>query len=71
MADSSTSPLIPCSEAARRKGCSTQTIYNALSRGDLLEVGFEGSRTRMVAVDHRFEKWTPQETGRRAEASRS
>lgn len=58
--------VIPCSEAARRKDCSTQTIYNALDRGQLNEVQFEGSRTRMVAVDAAFEAWTPLETGRRA-----
>jgi len=64
-ANTTDSPL-PVSEAARRKGCSTQTIYNALERGDLNEVGFPGSSTRLVAVDEAFESWAPAETGRRA-----
>jgi hypothetical protein len=62
-----TNPTIPASEAARRKECSTQTIYNALGRGDLNEVNFPGSRTRLVAVDETFRAWEPAETGRRAE----
>lgn len=56
---------IPVSEAARRKECSRQTIYNALERGDLNEVTFPGSSTRLVAVDGRFRGWKPAETGRR------
>lgn len=59
--------VIPCSEAARRKDCSTQTIYNALDSGTLTEVNFEGSRSRMVAVNDEFQEWTPAETGRRVE----
>jgi hypothetical protein len=59
--------VIPCSEAARRKDCSTQTIYNALDTGTLTEVNFEGSRSRMVAVDDDFEAWEPVDTGRRVQ----
>lgn len=59
--------LIPCSEAARRKDCSTQTIYNALDADLLNEVTFEGSQSRLVAVDEAFADWSPVETGRRAE----
>jgi hypothetical protein len=58
------SPL-PAAEAARRKGCSTQTIYNALNRGELNEVNFPGSRSRLVATDEAWRSWTPKETGRR------
>jgi len=65
MPDETSAPTIPVSEAARRKECSTQTIYNALERGDLNEVNFPGSSTRLVAIDDTFRAWGPAETGRR------
>jgi len=64
MSDALNVPTIPVSEAARRKGCSTQTIYNALERGELNAVNFPAS-ARLVAVDEAFREWQPKETGRR------
>jgi hypothetical protein len=63
--------VIPCSEAARRKDCSTQTIYNAIDRNELTEADFEGSRSRLVVVNEQFDRWHPKETGRRVQRSRS
>jgi hypothetical protein len=61
--------VIPAPEAARRKDCSRQTIYNALDRGDLTEVSFQDSR--LVLVDEKWEDWTPAMRGGRVRAQKS
>lgn len=46
-------------QAAEAKGCSRQTIYNAIERGDL-----NGSRVgtyRVVLRDDAFERWEVKE----------
>jgi hypothetical protein len=58
------SNVIPAPEAARRKDCSRQTIYNALSRGDLSEISY-GS-TRLVLLDEKWKEWMPANRGGRA-----
>jgi hypothetical protein len=44
--------VITADEAARRRGCTRQAIYNALDRGDLAEVKMVAQR--LVAVDDAF-----------------
>ena len=55
--------VIPAPEAARRKDCSRQTIYNALDRDDLTEVSFE--KSRLVVMDEKWDEWAPAMRGRR------
>lgn len=55
--------VILASEAARRKGCTAQAIYNAIDRGDLNAVRM--GRYRMVALDEKYEAYRVQETGGR------
>ena len=55
--------LIPVSEAAQRKGCTRQTIYNALERGDL--TGRIFNTMRLVVVNEAFEAWSVKDVGRR------
>ena len=56
--------LIPVSEAAKRKECTRQTIYNALDRGDI--VGMTFTTVRLVVVNKMFEEWEAKNVGRRA-----
>jgi len=55
--------VLPAAEVARRKGCTTQTVYNALSRGDLTDASV--GTHRLVLLDAKFEQWEPKETGGR------
>ncbi len=55
--------VLPASVAAREKGCTTQTIYNAVERGDLHEVRM--GRHRLIIRDASYRKYQVQETGRR------
>lgn len=41
--------------AAEEKGCSRQTIYNALDRGALNEL--RTGKTRLVVRDETYERW--------------
>lgn len=56
-------------EAARRKGVSPNTISQAIARGDMDAIKRPTAKGKLVArkvyVTPRFEKWTPQPTGRR------
>ena len=51
------------SEAAREKGCSTQTIYNAINRGRL--TGFKVGPAWIVTRDEKYATFAPVETGAR------
>lgn len=42
--------------AAEEKGCSRQTIYNALDRGALNEL--RTGKTRLVVRDEAYDRWT-------------
>lgn len=55
--------VIPASEAARRKGCTAQAIYNAIGRGDLTAVRM--GRSWLVATDEKWEAYAVRETGGR------
>ena len=55
--------VITADEAARRRGCTRQAIYNALDRGDLAEVKMGAQR--LVAVDDAFAEYQVKETGGR------
>ena len=55
--------VIPATEAAREKGCSVQTVYNALDRGDLNGVRL-GSH-RLVMRDRKYSEFRVKETGGR------
>lgn len=55
--------VLPAAEAARRKGCTTQAVYNAIERGDL--TGVRVGRHRMVARDEKYDAYRVQETGGR------
>ncbi len=55
--------VIPATEAARKKRCSIQSIYNALDRGDLSEIRM-GSH-RLVARDPKYQRFVVKETGGR------
>ena len=55
--------VITADEAARRRGCTRQAIYNALDRGDLTEVKMGAQR--LVAVNDAFAEYQVRETGGR------
>ena len=55
--------VIPAAEAARRKGCTTQAIYNAVARGAL--TGVRVGTSRLVALNAKWEAYAVQETGGR------
>lgn len=55
--------VTPVAEAARAKGCTRQTVYNAIERGDLNGVRVGGSR--LVMLDEKFDAYQVQETGGR------
>ena len=61
--DATEPELIPVTEAAQRKDCTRQTIYNALNRGDLKGRTF--GTMRLVVVNEAFERWRVKATGRR------
>jgi hypothetical protein len=62
---SATDHLLTVGTAAEKKGCSRQTIYNALDRGDLTEGSLRNSNMRLVVKDEAWEEWEPTDTGRR------
>jgi excisionase family DNA binding protein len=55
--------VLPASEAARRKGCTAQTIYNAIERGNLNAIRMGGNR--LVVKDDKYAAYEVQETGGR------
>lgn len=55
--------VIPAAEAARRKGCTTQAIYNAVERGALN--GLRVGTSRLVALDAKWDAYAVLETGGR------
>lgn len=55
--------VISAADAAREKGCSTQTIYNALDRGDLN--GVRMGALRLVLLDDAYGTFQVKETGAR------
>ena len=55
--------VLAVSVAAREKGCTDQTIYNALDRGDLN--GIRTGKHRLVVRDEVYETWSVMETGGR------
>ena len=59
--------VLPVPAAAEEKGCTRQTIYNALDRGELTETRI--GNTRLVLLDAQWKVWTPKDTGRRMSSS--
>jgi hypothetical protein len=52
--------LIPVSEAAKRKGVSRQSVYDAIARNDIeARKPFEGSNLGVV-VNESFTSWVPK-----------
>ncbi|MBT8402100.1 MAG: helix-turn-helix domain-containing protein [Rhodothermia bacterium] len=49
------------SEAAKKFGCSTETIYNALRRGDLN--GFRIGRRHIIVRDKKYRAFKVHDTG--------
>lgn len=60
--------VIPATEAAREKGCTAQSIYNALDRGDL--TGIRMGAHRLVVRDKKYAAYQVRETGGRAHKRR-
>lgn len=59
--------LLPVSDAAEAKGCTGQTIRNAIERGELNAVR-PGPRATLVVRDAAFRRYAPRETGGRLHA---
>jgi len=59
------SNILTLPSAAEKKGCTEQTIYNALDRGDLTEGNPAGSDLRLVVRDENWEDWEPGPDRRR------
>ena len=59
--------VIPAAEAARRKGCTTQAIYNAVERGVLN--GVRVGTSRLIALDEKWDAYAVKETGGRLHRS--
>jgi hypothetical protein len=64
MNDTFAPDVLPVSDAAEAKGCTGQTIRNAIERGELNAVR-PGPRATLVVQDAAFGAYAPQETGGR------
>lgn len=49
--------IISVKDAANSKGCSRQTIWNAIKKGDI--DGTQIGRSYVIEANQKFEKWQP------------